>query len=120
MLLQTEIQPRKDGTVLVQACGSTYKFAADKNGDLVCDVASDTAVAALLSTGNFFPSDESDIQDALDLMPKGDADGDDKTDDGLLPVDPNAPPVEANTPPAAKPAAAKPAAAKPAANTPKK
>lgn len=119
MLLQTEIQPRKDGTVLAHACGSTYKFAADKNGDLVCDVASDGAVAALLSTGNFFPSDESDIQDALDLMPKGDG-GDGETGDGLSPVDPNAPPVEANTPPAAKPAATKPAAAKPAANTPKK
>lgn len=119
MLLQTEILPRKDGAVLAQACGSTYKFVADKNGDLVCDVASDSAVAALLATGNFFPSDESDIQNALDLMPKGDGD-DDKTDDGLLPVDANAPPVEANTQPAAKPAATKPAAAKPAANAQKK
>jgi hypothetical protein len=113
MLLQTEIQPRKDGTVLAKACGSTYTFAADKNGDLVCDVASDAAVAALLSTDNFFPADESDSDAALALLT--DSDGD-KTDDGLLPVDPNAPPIESNTPTATKPAATKPAAAKPTAN----
>lgn len=97
MKLQTNIPPRRDGTVTVLGQDrQTYVFAADDEGLLSADVADEATVAALLATGNFWPADESDAEQALALVKQ--AQGDDEPDeDDDEPED--ALPVEANTPP---------------------
>lgn len=64
MKLTTDIRPRKDGSVVVNAAGAKYKFAADASGMLVAEVA-DEDVGFLLDTGNFYPADEADIEDGI-------------------------------------------------------
>lgn len=97
MKLQTSIKPRRDGTVTVIGQDrQAYVFVADDDGLLTGDVADDATVASLLATGNFWPADESDAEQALALVKQaekaaGDEDEDDEPADAL--------PVEANTPP---------------------
>ena len=97
MKLQTNIPPRRDGTVTVLGQDrQTYVFAADDEGLLSADVADEATVAALLATGHFWPADADDAQQALALVKRAQGDDEDEDDeeepqDGL--------PVEANTPP---------------------
>lgn len=96
MKLQTSIKPRRDGTVTVLGQDrQTYVFVADDEGLLSADVADEATVAALLATGNFWPADEADQEQALELVKQ--AQGDDDEDDEEEPQD--GLPVEANTPP---------------------
>ena len=103
MKLQTNIPPRRDGTVTVLGQDrQTYVFAADDEGLLSADVADEATVAALLATGNFWPAAESDAELALALVKEAEKtaraeDGDDDEDDEEEPQD--GLPVEANTPP---------------------
>ena len=107
MKLQTNIHPRRDGTVTVLGQDrQTYVFAADDEGLLSADVADEATVAALLATGNFWPADESDAELALALVKEAektaraedddDDDGDDP--DGGLPVEANTPPKRRGRP----------------------
>lgn len=131
MKLLTEIKPRRDGTVRATAKdGTAYVFTPDANGDLTCDVHDEALVAALLATENFWPVDQADYESAVKLVKpvvesqaNADAaasgendedDGDEADDEADDEAEPNmnALPVEAKTPPAAKPA--KKVSAKPA------
>lgn len=110
MKLITTIQPRRDGTVTVRdAKGQPIVFKPDDAGVLTADVEDAALVGRLLLTNNFEPADEADhaTAEALlrDAQPPGDDDDDDDDDDL---GDPDAPPVEGNTPP--KPADAPQAA----------
>lgn len=112
MHLQTSIKPRSDGTVEVAGLdGATYTFLPDaKTGDLVCGIEHEGTIAHLLSLESFMPVDEADFAVALALagvLTDDDEDGGNHPDDEK--PDPNALPLEANTPPAksAKPAKAK-------------
>jgi hypothetical protein len=106
MKLQTAIQPRRDGTVKVAGLnGKIYVFEPDAANDLVCDVDHDETAAHLLGTDNFWPADEADYQAAEGLLAKGrqEGDQDEGADDDDEPPNPNALPIEANTPPAVAP-----------------
>jgi len=95
--LQTNIPPRRDGTVTVLGQDrQTYVFAADDEGLLSADVADEATVAALLATGHFWPADADDAEQALALVKQAQGDDEDEDDDDE-PED--ALPVEANTPP---------------------
>jgi hypothetical protein len=95
--LQTNIPPRRDGTVTVLGQDrQTYVFAADDEGLLSADVADEATVAALLATGHFWPADADDAEQALALVKQAQADDEDDEDEDE-PED--ALPVEANTPP---------------------
>lgn len=94
MRLQTNIPPRRDGTVTVLGQDrQTYVFTADDEGLLSADVADEATVAALLATGHFWPADADDAEQALALVKQaqGDDEDEDEPEGGL--------PVEANTPP---------------------
>lgn len=118
MKLQTFIRPRANGTVKVLGeDGQNYEFTADAEGVLVCDIEHEPTVERLLTLGDFEPVDAADFEAALALANKSKAaddegdegDGDDEGDGEE--ENPNALPVEANTPPVPK-AAKKKAAAK--------
>lgn len=109
MKLQTSIKPRREGVVRVMGLdGKAITFAADETGALVADVDHPPTVAHLLKLGSFEPVDLEDFGTAVSIVrgaATGDADAlDDDDDDG---PDDEAPagglPVEANTPPKAKP-----------------
>ncbi len=114
MKLQTTIKPRREGAVRVKGLdGADYVFAADADGDLVCDVTDEATVKHLLATNNFGPVDVQDMDAALRLTGKSssvdpDDDGNGGGDDELPP---DALPIEAATPPKAKTAAARAKAA---------
>lgn len=125
MKLETAIPLRKDGTVIVTGLDAQkYVFKPEESGLVVCDIDHEPTIAHLLKFGdNFFPVDEADFDKAESLIQKpaqtggeatGDgADGGDADEnDGDDPVDPNALPVEAGTPPAPAKAARGKAAAK--------
>lgn len=97
MKLQTNIPPRRDGTVTVLGQDrQTYVFAADDEGLLSADVADEATVAALLATGHFWPADADDAQQALALVKQAQGDDEDEDDEdepeGGLPVEANTPP----------------------------
>lgn len=106
MKLLTNIKPRRTGEVVVRdASGAPHEFKPDADGVLVCDVADTALVAWLLARGDDFePYDEADFDAAANLVAQargsGDGDDDGEDDDDDDQVDPNAPPVESNTPPA--------------------
>lgn len=118
MKLQTSITPRRDGTVkLTGLDGAEYVFSADDSGDMVCVVEDSATIKHVLQAqGDYFwPADEDSMTEAEHLLaddladPDGEsgdqtdrADGD-LTDPGDDPVDPNALPMEANTPPVTAP-----------------
>ena len=98
MKLQTNIPPRRDGTVTVLGQDrQTYVFAAGQDGELTSDVADEATVAHLLATGNFWPANEADHAQALALVKQAQGDDDDEDEDDDEPED--ALPVEANTAP---------------------
>lgn len=105
MKLATAIQPRKDGTVTLTGLdGQPYVFSKhEASGELVADIEHEGTLAHLLAMDNFYPLDEADYDAANALVQSqataGDEDEPDDLDDE---GDPNAPPVEANTPPKAK------------------
>lgn len=123
MKLQTTIKPRRNGTVNVMGLdGKTYTFAPDDAGELVCDIDHDPTVAHLLKLRDFEPADLGDFT-AAEAMLKGAAAGDADDDaDDVPDADDDAPgaddeapagglPVEANTPPKARPGKGKKARA---------
>ncbi|CAN7343880.1 hypothetical protein LJR074_001966 [Acidovorax sp. LjRoot74] len=114
MKLQTAIKPRRDGTVTVQGLnGKTYVFQPDEFGELNADVEHEATVAHLLSLDSFLPADEADFDRALLTMKSaqgGAAAGDDEGNDENDSPNPDAPPLEARTPPAASGKATKAAA----------
>ena len=82
MKLQTNIPPRRDGTVAVLGQDrQTYVFAADDEGLLSADVADEATVTALLATGNFWPADADDAEQALALVKQAQGDDDDEDDE---------------------------------------
>jgi hypothetical protein len=96
--LQTNIPPRRDGTVTVLGQDrQTYVFAADDEGLLSADVADEATVAALLATGHFWPADADDAEQALALVKQAQGDDEDDEDDEDEPE--GGLPVEANTAP---------------------
>ena len=98
MKLQTNIPPRRDGTVTVLGQDrQTYVFAAYDEGLLSADVADEATVAALLATGHFWPADADDAEQALALVKQAQGDDEDDEDDEDEPE--GGLPVEANTPP---------------------
>lgn len=103
MKLQTNIPPRRDGTVTVLGQDrQTYVFAADDEGLLSADVADEATVAALLATGHFWPADADDAQQALALVKQAQGDDEDEDDEdepeGGLPVEANTPPKRRSRP----------------------
>lgn len=99
MKLQTSIRPRRDGTVTVLGQDrQTYVFAAGPDGELTAEVADQATVAHLLATGNFWPADEADQEQALLLVKQ--AQQADEAEEDEDEADDNALPVEAETPPA--------------------
>lgn len=99
MKLQTSIKPRRDGTVTVFGQDrQTYVFATGPDGELTADVADEATVAHLLATGNFWPADEADQEQALLLVKQ--AQQADEAEEDEDEADDNALPVEAETPPA--------------------
>ncbi len=130
MKLLTTIKPRRDGTVRVAGKdGKTvHVFTPNEHGDLVCDIGDEATVARLLSltSEDFQPADREDYARARALLQStADDDADDDDPDGDPdddPVDPNAPPIEASTPPPPAaplvPEAAPPAATPIEASTP--
>lgn len=118
MKLLTNIPPRADNTVLFRDGKTLITFVFDPaSGSLVADVEDEKLVVKLLQNNNFSPADEADYDLAEAMlqaaMPKAAAlevelpDGDDDDDDDE-PADPNALPVEANTPPVAPAGKSKP------------
>lgn len=106
MKLQTEIKPRRDGTVLATGpSGARYVFKPDEHGDLVCDVSDEADLAHFVGNEFFFPALLTDQAAAMEIVkrsqdPDGEDDGepeDDEDEDGDdFPV--GALPVEAETP----------------------
>jgi hypothetical protein len=96
MQLETNIKPRKDGTVrVVVPSGGVVVFVVDEVGRLVADVADDGDQAFLLTLGDFYPFDEADFVQAESLIREEVGIDDLPDDDG----DVNAAPVEVVTPP---------------------
>lgn len=103
MKLQTNIPPRRDGTVTVLGQDrQTYVFAADDEGLLSADVTDEATVAALLATGHFWPADADDSEQALALVKQAQGDDEDEDDEdepeGGLPVEANTPPKRRSRP----------------------
>lgn len=103
MKLQTDIQPRRNGELTVTtASKATITFVKDEAGILTADVEDPADQQFLLRSGNFYPADESDFKSAEQLLATPEADdGEDDGDD--FEGDDEAPLIEANTKPKAKP-----------------
>jgi hypothetical protein len=68
MKLETVIPPRKDGTVNADFGDVRYTFRADASGVLSCEVNDDAHIAALISTGNFYPASRADFDAAAKII----------------------------------------------------
>jgi hypothetical protein len=102
MKLITSIAPRRSGVVLAQGLDASvvWEFRPDSGGELSCDVTDAADVAALLATGNFYPANVADYDEAMALQSAaggGDADDDDIEDDDDAVIE-TAMPLEAMTP----------------------
>jgi hypothetical protein len=93
MLIETIIKPRRDGTVTHEQAGVKWTFMPDVSGRLVCEIEDTAVISRLLATGNFFPSDENDLNAAAALL----AQEEDYEDENE--VIGNGAPIESNTPP---------------------
>lgn len=103
MKLQTAIKPRRDGTVrAIGPGGKAFVFEADATGELSCDVTDEATASLLLSTGNFWPADQADLETALAMVQGQSDDQDDDSDPDDEDEDLSALPLEAETPPAPK------------------
>lgn len=104
MKLQTEIKPRRDGTVTATGpSGTRYVFAQDARGDMVCDVSNEADVAHFVGGESFYPALLDDQAKALEIVARN-QEQDDENDDGGQDDDGDdfpgdALPVEAETPP---------------------
>lgn len=110
MKLTTSIKPRRDGTVtLAGKDGKPYVFVdADGSGELTCEIEHEATLTMALASGNFNPTNLSDVPAATKLLdadvdPEDEDPEDDDPEDEDPEIDMNAAPVEANTPPAALP-----------------
>lgn len=101
MKLQTDIQPRRDGKLTVTTAASVIVFEKDDAGILSADVGNAEDQQFLLRTGNFYPADESDFKAAEILLGSDEGDAGDEGDD--FEGDDDAPLIESNTKPKAKP-----------------
>ena len=100
MKLETNIKPRRDGTVTATAGKASYVFAEGADGRLIADVADESHVGFLLATGNFVPADEADFQAGMEAVKSVVGGDDDEVDQPEIDDDnPGGLPVEANTPP---------------------
>lgn len=76
MKLLTTIQPRRDGTVIVEGPApkglgrqaKKYLFTPDDDGVLVCEIDDEPTLLMLLASGNFEPVDEADLDAAESLL----------------------------------------------------
>lgn len=94
MKIETTIKPRKDGKVNAEIDGTTYVFAADESGALVCDVEDEGNIGILLANENFIPADEADFARAEEIASRSDQDGDGGPDEDHDEQDMNAAPIE--------------------------
>lgn len=108
MKLQTSIIPRRSGVVILTGLdGVAYEFKPDEEGDMVCLIDHEPTIAHVLSLDgdNFFPADETEYAEAERVLAAANVPQDDgeidEGGDGDDAGDPNAMPVESNTPPAA-------------------
>jgi hypothetical protein len=97
MKLETEIKPRRDGTVRATLDDTTYVFEGEER--LTCEVKNKAHVARLLSLGGFFPYDVTAIpaalavvEEAMESEGEGEDQADDEGDEAALPVESNTPP----------------------------
>ena len=69
MKLATSIPARKDGTVIVRGFdGEKYVFTREAESDaLTADVPHEETVSFLLAGGMFYPCDEKDYEQALEM-----------------------------------------------------
>lgn len=100
MKLTTSIPPRRDGVVNVEDGARKFVFKPDESGELTCDVEGDALIARLLATEMFAPARVEDYDAAEALLDAhedaaGGAPARDDDDD----INPDAPPLEAMTPP---------------------
>lgn len=118
MKLNTDIKPRRDGTVNVTVGDTTYTF---RGVPLAAEVEDESHVSFLLNTSLFYPENAEDFERAGQTLGAaltanqdgdGDQDEEENENDGEELVNGGAP-VEALTPAKPKQAAAKPAVAKP-------
>lgn len=69
MKLLTNIIPRKDGTIILEAGGRKYVFKPDDSGALVCDIDDSALVGRLLAMDDMYePADDADFDDAERLV----------------------------------------------------
>lgn len=101
MKIETVIPLRKDGTVKVTTpTGAAYLFAVDEQGRVVSEVSDEGDIGWILTLGEFFPAEDSDFDEALEITAPPPIEG----DEGEAPPDDdagdeNAAPVEVPTPP---------------------
>jgi hypothetical protein len=100
MKLVCTVQANEDGHVTAEFGKTKYIFE-NENGELVAEVDNAEHVAHLLGTGNFYPHDEGDYQQASNILSQ--ESDDDELDSGFDeplddPIDPNAMPLESETP----------------------
>lgn len=103
MKLQTTIRPRSSGIVTVKGDdGKNYVFAPDQDGALVAEIDHEETLTRLLGLGDFSPYDPEDFESASELLKSNtdpdDDGGDDDDGDGDGSGNPDALPIEANTP----------------------
>ena len=102
MKLICTLQANEDGHVTAEFGKTQYHFE-NENGDLVAEVDNEAHAAQLLSTGNFYPYDEGDYQQASNLLSQEPDDINHNELDGVDtpfddPIDPNVMPLEVETP----------------------
>lgn len=113
MKLNTDIKPRRDGTVNVKVGDTTYTFCGVP---LAAEVEDESHVSFLLNNGAFYPENPEDFERAgltLGAALTANTDGDDdqdEDDDENDEEELSGAPLEALTPAKPKPAAAKPKA----------
>jgi len=113
MKLETTVQLRRDGTVIVNGLDQKrYVFKPEPDsGMVVCDIDHEPTIVHLLKLGGYFPANEADHDAANRLLDASiDPDDDDGPDDDGLDddgLDDGALPIEAGTPPASLPSAAR-------------
>lgn len=102
MKLVCTVQANEEGHVTAELGKAKYIFE-NENGELVAEVDNEAHVAHLLSTGNFYPYDEVDYQQASNILSQESDDDEFDSANGFDeplndPIDPNAMPLEAETP----------------------
>jgi hypothetical protein len=69
MKLETSIRPRKDGTVIANLPDKAkYEFKPGTDGALECEVDNDAHASWLIGTGNFYPAEAADFDEAAELL----------------------------------------------------